>query len=130
MATVADWLQGVINTMQEKADAKYQDDLNSYSQAADDWVAANVANRDNGLPLTQFTKAVPARVLFAVDNSGHITQTSATDASVKAPVLPPETPKTASIGFTTGAVVQSNKIDDIYAMLSTIYSAMGFKGAK
>jgi hypothetical protein len=130
MATTADWLQGVIQTMQDKADTKYLDDVNIYNQACNDWIAANVANRDNGLPLTQFTKPAPARVVFGVDGDGNITQTSVTDSSVKLPVLPAETRKTASTGFTTGAAAQSSKIDDIYSMLSIIYSAMGFKESK
>jgi hypothetical protein len=130
MATTADWLQGVIHTMQDKADAKYRDDLNVYNQACNDWIAANVANRDNGLPLTQFTKPAPARVIFGVDGNGNVTQTSVTDSSEKLPVLPADTLKTAPTAFTTCAAAQSSKIDDIHSMVSIIYSAMGFQGAK
>jgi hypothetical protein len=130
MATIAEWLQGVIDTMQEKANAKYQDDLSIYRQACEDWITANVANRDTGLPLTQFTRTAPARVVFGVDDKGNITQTSVADPGVKAPVLPAKAAVAPAVTFTTGAPAQSRQIDEIHMMVSTIYSAMGFKGGK
>ena len=103
MAFIPEWLQGVIDTMQKRANEKYEDDLNLYRQASQDWITTNVINRDNGLPITPFTRPVPARVVFGTDENGTLSQTSSPDPSIKAPELPPAAPKQPSTPFRTTA---------------------------
>lgn len=103
MGLVPEWLQGVIHTMQERADAKYAEELKNYNSAAQDWITANVINRDNGLAVTQFTRPVPARVVFSTDENGNLTQISETDPKIVPPVLPPPVPKQAPTPLRTSA---------------------------
>lgn len=120
MALIAEWLQGVVDTMQEKADAKYEDELKGYRQAAADWIAAAVISRDNNSTVAPFAKAVPARVVFGVDENGNLTQTSVTDLSVLPPVLPPATVKQPATAFTTGVPAQSYAIQETLTLVRQI----------
>jgi hypothetical protein len=120
MAFVAEWLQGVVRTMQEKADAKYEDELKNWKQAAADWVAAGVITRDNGGTVGPFVKIAPARVVFGVDDNGNLTQTSVTDSSIEKPVLPPASAKQPSTAFVTGAPAQSDAILETLTLVRQI----------
>ncbi len=99
--------------MQERADAKFADDVKKFEAAKQDWIAANIINRDNGLPLTQFTAATPVHVFFAADENGDLKQTQVPYDS-PAPELPPATPKIQNIatGFFGGGSTQDPQAND------------------
>ncbi len=120
MALVPDWLKGVINTMQERSDAKYADELKVWKQAAADWTAAAIITRDNGNMVTAFTKPIPVRVVFGVDDAGNLTQTTVTDESIQLPELPPAQPKLQASAFTTGAPAQSDAIFETLQLVRQI----------
>ena len=92
MAFIPEWLQGVIDTMQKRANEKYEDDLNVYRQASQDWITANVINRDNGLPIARFTRPAPARV-FGPTKTAPWHRRANLIRRIKAPEPPPPPPK-------------------------------------
>ncbi len=120
MALVPDWLKGVITTMQERSDAKYEDELKVWKQAAADWTTAGVVARDSGNMETPFTKPIPGRVVFGVDDAGNLTQATVTDESIQIPELPPAKPKVQASAFTTGAPAQSEAIIETLQLVRQI----------
>ena len=120
MALVPDWLKGVIITMQERSDAKYEDELKVWKQAAADWTAAGVITRDSGNMVAAFTKPIPGRVVFGVDDAGNLTQATVTDESIQMPELPPAKPKVQASAFTTGAPAQSEAIIETLRLVRQI----------
>jgi hypothetical protein len=120
MALVAEWLQNTVLAMQKQADLKYEDELKVWKQAAEDWVAAGVITRDNGGTVAPFLKAVPARVVFGVDENGNLMQTSVTDTTIENPVLPAPTAKQQAVPFTTGGPAQSDAIQETLKLVRQI----------
>jgi hypothetical protein len=129
MGYVPEWLQGVINTMQGKADAKYRDEVASYEAAAQDWIKAMQINQADHLAIVPFTKPAPQRVVFAADENNNLTQTLA-PVEVQAPVLPPYVEPPAGIPFeqwvNPGRAAQQNQ-DDLLSAIFAKVSAIAVK---
>jgi hypothetical protein len=122
MAT-PEWLQGVIDVMQQKEDAAYMDRLKVYNMAAADWITANLANRSAGRPLTPFTATPPSKAVFSADGFNLKQEDKILPYTV--PSLPQETATTVAWSGTTGAPAQSDLLAQIYALVSQIAQRLG-----
>ncbi len=114
---IPEWQQEILAGMQRLEDAKYRDAVDAYNSAAKSWIDENVRSREIGVSLTSFSKPIPSRTVYGVDDNGDYTSTSVTDPNIHPPVLPPPVATLPPVTLKTDAPVRDAAVQAMLAQL-------------
>jgi len=141
MANPPQWLQNVCRGIQIQLDQRYANDKAIYIGAVNNWIVANVQNRDTNKPITPFTTAKPVHMIAYVAQGdspvnalGHVEQYAddTPDPTLPEAVLPAPMKSAPSLrlqGFLPALVAEGGGTSgpsnaDIWNALQSIVAAL------